>query len=968
MKIRAEQRDLIARNTIGAFLAEDLAKIAKDASFDGGTGVLSIVGWRGQRAKLTLDPDGRVLRQETPLGRVTTSRFDDGKLASTVLPTGLAVQLSYDEAGHLRRMDRDDGASESFQFDDAGNLCAYRLADGSSLRMEYGDGNRVTRLVDRGGAEVKRSYDAAGRVTEIVDPLGRTTRMRYGPLLGPERIEYPDGSTEQYTYAPTRCAQKVNGMPHAEYAFDDAGRIAAGRYADRQSFELAYDDAGRVTEAKSDDAVVACEYDDKGRIVAEDQGGLVVRYAYDADGQLESLTLPDGRAVRYEYDLDGRLSAARDWRGGVQRFDYAEGELPVRRALPNRLTETYASGRSGRFDAVELRSPTEVLWKTAVRRDLLDRVVTQTDSRRAERAVHYDRAGQVVAVVDAKSGAPVETFSYDTASNRVSDPRGAVRYDVMNRPVADAIFTYRHDALGNRVERTSRVGATKYVYGRTNLLTRVELPDGTIATYAYDAFGRRVRKQVGTTTIVYVWAGQQLVQERIDEDGAASTREYLYAPGTRRPLAMAYAGEVYFYHCDDLGTPQLLTNGDGQIAWSASYGAYGAAVVDLERVVQPLRLPGQYYDGELGLHYNRARYYDPRLGAYLSRDPAGPVAGLNAYQYADGNPINVVDPLGLWGESWPGWVKTAVSVTGAVVVGGLVGLAVAAALPEIALVGALTVAGAAGIVVAGVVGGAVGGALSAMMTKGGCVPCALLKGAELGAFGSVFFLAGAAAGLGVLGMAGAGAVAGAATYAFDHFVFHRPWSTTEFVEATLAGAALGGLGKYVAGKFAGAGGEEEPPPPPPPDEKPPAPAPEPAPEPEPPDPLRPLTADTSKGPYPAFAEARQRVADMPGTPDEKAAVMDKLLQRMSDDPELGWKATKVPSPDTPGLWLGDKNGLGMAVGPDGRVLTTNPQAKGPVSPFVQGTRPVAGGFKPDFDAQDANGNPVWRETKPTNGE
>uniref|UniRef100_UPI00300C4F50 RHS repeat-associated core domain-containing protein n=1 Tax=Citrobacter amalonaticus TaxID=35703 RepID=UPI00300C4F50 len=63
-------------------------------------------------------------------------------------------------------------------------------------------------------------------------------------------------------------------------------------------------------------------------------------------------------------------------------------------------------------------------------------------------------------------------------------------------------------------------------------------------------------------------------------------------------------------------------------------------------IEQPLRLPGQWYDEESGLHYNRHRYYDPVQGRYITQDPIGLAGGWNIYQYPL-NPVGYVDPLGL---------------------------------------------------------------------------------------------------------------------------------------------------------------------------------------------------------------------------------------------------------------------------------------------------------------------------------
>jgi len=61
----------------------------------------------------------------------------------------------------------------------------------------------------------------------------------------------------------------------------------------------------------------------------------------------------------------------------------------------------------------------------------------------------------------------------------------------------------------------------------------------------------------------------------------------------------------------------------------------------------PLRLPGQYYDAESGLHYNYFRDYEPDIGRYLRSDPVGIKGGINTYAYANGDPVFFVDPFGL---------------------------------------------------------------------------------------------------------------------------------------------------------------------------------------------------------------------------------------------------------------------------------------------------------------------------------
>lgn len=128
--------------------------------------------------------------------------------------------------------------------------------------------------------------------------------------------------------------------------------------------------------------------------------------------------------------------------------------------------------------------------------------------------------------------------------------------------------------------------------------------------------------------------------------------------------------EVFYVHADHLGTPQELTDEQGQLVWAAQYKAWGGTTQverpprritrkvgntvqhvweeQAEPVQQNLRFQGQYFDAETGLHYNRFRYYDPDCGRFISQDPIGLRGGINLYQYAP-NPVIWIDPLGLTG-------------------------------------------------------------------------------------------------------------------------------------------------------------------------------------------------------------------------------------------------------------------------------------------------------------------------------
>lgn len=110
--------------------------------------------------------------------------------------------------------------------------------------------------------------------------------------------------------------------------------------------------------------------------------------------------------------------------------------------------------------------------------------------------------------------------------------------------------------------------------------------------------------------------------------------------------------KTYFIHADHLNTPQMMTDENQDVVWKADYNPFGEATVDEDpdgdgkMVTNNLRFPGQYFDEETGLHYNKHRYYDPGIGRYITSDPIGLDGGLNTYGYVSGNPIRYTDPTG----------------------------------------------------------------------------------------------------------------------------------------------------------------------------------------------------------------------------------------------------------------------------------------------------------------------------------
>jgi len=244
---------------------------------------------------------------------------------------------------------------------------------------------------------------------------------------------------------------------------------------------------------------------------------------------------------------------------------------------------------------------------------------------------------------------PSESFAYDPAGNREdpSDP-DAYAYDANNRITASPAkaYTFDEDGSVSRITGSSRVEG--FTFDKKNRLRA--WTDGTSsASYLYDPFGRRVRKLVNGIETWFVWDGGHLVAEY--ESSGVRTSRYSYGGGFA-PIEIGtstqFGESVYEVHSDHLDSPRMLSGVSSALDWRLSYLAFGQSVslVDLGVTFMP-RLPGQHEDTELGLHYNRFRYYDPSAGRYISGDPLGQLGEANLYPYARNLPTVVIDPLGL---------------------------------------------------------------------------------------------------------------------------------------------------------------------------------------------------------------------------------------------------------------------------------------------------------------------------------
>lgn len=107
-----------------------------------------------------------------------------------------------------------------------------------------------------------------------------------------------------------------------------------------------------------------------------------------------------------------------------------------------------------------------------------------------------------------------------------------------------------------------------------------------------------------------------------------------------------------FYHNDVIGSPIAATDEGGNEKWRESYRPFGSKRFDEVEAADNSRwYTGHPHDEEFGLTYAGARYYDPVIGRFYSRDPVdytvvNPIMSFNKYLYANNNPYTYNDPDG----------------------------------------------------------------------------------------------------------------------------------------------------------------------------------------------------------------------------------------------------------------------------------------------------------------------------------
>jgi RHS repeat-associated protein len=245
-----------------------------------------------------------------------------------------------------------------------------------------------------------------------------------------------------------------------------------------------------------------------------------------------------------------------------------------------------------------------------------------------------------------------EAYSYDANGNRTNGGYGT---GTNNQLLTNGIYNYSYDDEGNRTKRveiaTGKV--TEYVWDYRNRLASVLFKDGAgVVTktigYTYDGNDRRISKRIdGAVSERYVYDGSDIA---LVFDGAGNqTHRYLHGTQIDQVLADETQTSMVWALADNQGAVRDVLDGNGTILNHVTYDSFGKVVSQSNAGVEfRYGYTGREQDGETGLDYYRARYYDASNGRFISEDPLGFAAGDgNLTRYVGNSPTNWNDPSGL---------------------------------------------------------------------------------------------------------------------------------------------------------------------------------------------------------------------------------------------------------------------------------------------------------------------------------
>jgi RHS repeat-associated protein len=618
-----------------------------------------------------------------------------GQLVETVDVVGRSKYFAYDHFGRLVSESDAAGYGANLRMDTEGNIqrSAATYKD-TVVRANYAwhdDYGRVIRALQPDGRIDDWQFDAQGRVASHFNSdnvqhrfsRGKTDASRYLQIS-----EALDGETRFST----------NLVASVEKKFDDLGRLVFQSSKDHGSAKFFYDEIGRLKEkVRSDGVTERFMYDESGSVARhswiDTQGDVLDESSFQYKNGVLFSVINGAQETNYEHDALGRTTAEHIRLQGLDKpkvfttktdYDPRSSLVLSRTLFDGRVLQTiYTEIAQGAYP-VELRLDGK--WASRFKSLVGKRTVSAIDAiiptTRIASGIKvsplngleafelgngltvnrvFDAAGRLTELNNVGVGR--STYKYDTGprvrSIEETDSQQSTQQAMQRVTFSYSSFGFLNStfvALDDQKNSAQHI-PNKHSFNVQNQLKEIRngMTSAPIANYSYNASRQRVRKVVlgepsKAKERFYLWQTNKVAAE-VDTDGnIVSQYVYLNDGAKAQPIAQLNGSEIFYIHNEHRGAPAAMTDTHKNIVWKANSNSTG-----LTKVIQAasgielnLRLPGQYFDAESNLHDNFHRTYNPATGRYLQADPLGYPDGPDTYLYASGDPINRVDPLGLY--------------------------------------------------------------------------------------------------------------------------------------------------------------------------------------------------------------------------------------------------------------------------------------------------------------------------------
>ncbi|MBS8795670.1 RHS repeat protein, partial [Escherichia coli] len=391
-------------------------------------------------------------------------------------------------------------------------------------------------------------------------------------------------------------------------------------------------------------------------------------YTWNDNGELIRISSP--RQTRsYSYSTTGRLTSVHTTAANLDiRIPYATdpagNRLPDPELHPDSTLSMWPDNRIAR-DAHYLYRY-DRYGRLTEKTDLIPEGVIRTDDERTHR-YHYDSQHRLVHYTRTQYAEPLveSRYLYDPLGRRVAKrvwrrERDLTGWMSLSRKPQVSWYGWDGDRLTTIQNDRTRI-QTIYQPGSFTPLIRVETATGEQAKTQRRSLADTLQQSGGEDggSVVFppvlVQMLDRLESEILADRVSEESRRWLASCGLtveqmQNQMDPVYtpARKIHLYHCDHRGLPLALISKEGATEWCAEYDEWGNLLNEENphQLQQLIRLPGQQYDEESGLYYNRHRYYDPLQGRYITQDPIGLKGGWNFYQYPL-NPVQYIDSMGL---------------------------------------------------------------------------------------------------------------------------------------------------------------------------------------------------------------------------------------------------------------------------------------------------------------------------------